>query len=79
MGIRLEYTVPKMPELNALAKRINQTIMERARSMLAHCKLSKIFWAEALMIATYVINRSPSAPLDGDVPQIVWTDKEVLY
>ena len=28
---------------------------------------------------TYVINRSPSTPLDGDVPQRVWTGKDVSY
>ena len=47
--------------------------------MLAHAKLSKTFWVEALMTLTYVINISPSAPLDGDVPQRVWTSKDVLY
>ena len=47
--------------------------------MLAHAKLSKKFWAEALATTTYVINISPSAPLDGDVPQRVWTGKEVSY
>ena len=45
--------------------------------MLSHAKLSKTFWAKALMIITYVINKSPSLPLDGDVPQRVWTSKEV--
>ena len=40
---RLEYNVPKTPELNRLAERMNQTIMERVRSMLAHAKLPKIF------------------------------------
>ena len=54
-GIRLEFTVPKTPELNGLAERMNRTIMER-------------FWAEALSTTTYVINRSPSVPLDGDTP-----------
>ena len=29
------------------------------------------------MTTTYVINRSPSKPLDGDVPQRVWTGKDV--
>ena len=48
-GIRLEFTVPKTPELNGLAERMNQTIMERVRSMLAHAKLPKTFWAEALL------------------------------
>ena len=78
-GIRLEFTVPKMPELNGLAERMNRTIMERVRSMLAHAKLPKMFWAETLSTTTYVINRSPSLPLDGDTPQKVWTGKEVSY
>ena len=47
--------------------------------MLAHAKLSKMFWAEALMTTTYMINKSPSAPLDEDVPQRVWTGKDILY
>ena len=46
---------------------------------MAHAKLSKTFWAEALATTTYVINRSPSTPLDGDVPQRVWTGKDVSY
>ena len=74
-GIRFEYIVPKTPELNCLAERMNRTIMERVRSMLGHAKLSKTFWVEPLSTAIYVINRSPSAPLDGDVPQRLWTGK----
>ena len=78
MGIRLEYTVPKTPELNGLAQRMNQTIMERVWSMLAYAKLSKTL-VEAMMTTTYVINISPSAPLDEDVPQRMWTGKDVTY
>ena len=79
LGIRLEYTVPKTPELNGLVERVNCTIRERVRSILAHEMLSKTFWVEALMTTTYVINRSPSAPFDGDVTQRVWTGKDVSY
>ena len=79
MGIRLKYTIPKTPELNGLAERINRTVMERVRSMLAHAKLSKTFWAEALITTRYVINRSPSTPLDGDMPERLWTGKYVSY
>ena len=78
-GIRLEYTVSKTPELNMLAKRMNRTIMERVRSMLAHAKLTKTFWAEALMTTTYVINISRSSPLDEYIPQRVWTGKVISY
>ena len=69
--------MPKTPELNRLVERMNQTIMKRVRNMLAHAKLPKTFWAEALTTSTYVINRSPSVPLDGTSPQKVWTGKEV--
>ena len=53
--------------------------MERVRSMLAHAKLPKTFWAKALMATNYVINRSPLVPLEGDTPQRVWTIKDVSY
>ena len=62
-----------------MAKRMNQTIMGRVRSMLAHAKLSKTFWAEALMTTTYVIKTSPSTRLDRDTPQRVWTSKDMSY
>ena len=58
---------------------MNRTIMERVRCMLAHVKLLKIYWAEALMTVVYIINRSPSIPLEGDIPQRVWSGKEVSY
>ena len=53
--------------------------MESVLSMLAHAKLPKEFWVEALSTATYVINKSPSVPLDGDTPQKVWTGKPPGY
>ena len=47
--------------------------------MLAPAKLSKTLWTEALMTVVYVINKSPSTPLDGDILQRVWTSKDVSY
>mgnify|MGYP000246955402 FL=1 len=47
--------------------------------MLAHVKLSKTFWVEALMTVLYVINRLSSVPLDGDIPQRMWTGKDISY
>ena len=47
--------------------------------MLAHAKLSNTFCVEALMTMTYVIDRSPATPLDGDTPQRVWTGKDISY
>ena len=31
------------------------------------------------MTVTYVINKSPSSPLDKDIPQRMWTGKDVSY
>ena len=58
----------KTLELNGLVKRMNRTVMERVQSMVTQAKLSKTFWAEVLMAMAYVINRSTSNPLDGDIP-----------
>ncbi|KAI5315215.1 hypothetical protein L3X38_044391 [Prunus dulcis] len=47
--------------------------------MLSHAKLPKSFWGEALMTAVDLINLSPSAPLNGDVPSKFWSGKDVSY
>ena len=41
------------------------------RCMLSDAKLPKSFWAEAMHIAIDLINLSPSALLDDDVPEKV--------
>ena len=43
-GIRLEKTVPKTPQQNGVAKRMNRIICDRIRCMLSHAKLPKSFW-----------------------------------
>lgn len=67
-GIKLEKTVPKTPQQNGLAERMNRTITEKVRSMLSHAKLPKSFWRKAVKTPVHLINLSPSVPLDGDVP-----------
>ena len=42
-------------------------------------KLPKSFWGEAVNTVVYLINGSPSAPLDFDIPQRVWIGKYVPY
>ena len=59
-GIRHELTVPKTPQQNGVAERMNRTLVEIVRSMLSDAKLPKNFWAEALSTAVYLHNRSPT-------------------
>ena len=78
-GIRHEKTVPGTPQHNGVAERMNHTIMEKVICMLRTAKLPKSFWGAAVLTACYLINRSPSASLEFDVPEKVWTGKEISY
>ena len=42
-GIRMEKTIPETPQQNGVAKRMNITLNERARSMRLHAGLPKTF------------------------------------
>ena len=41
-GVRQELTIPKTPQQNGVAQRMNQTLVETVRSMLADGKLPHI-------------------------------------
>ncbi|KAE8686500.1 cytochrome P450 71A9-like [Hibiscus syriacus] len=76
-GIKMETTVPITPQQNGVAERMNRTLNERARSMRIHAGLPKFLWAEAINTAAYLINRGPSVPLDGGIPEEAWSKKEI--
>ncbi len=62
-GIRRETTVPPTPQQNGRAERINRTLAEKMACMIIDAGISPSYWAEALLQATYVINRTPSKPM----------------
>ena len=63
-GIRMEKTILGTPQQNGVAKRMNRTINERARSMRLHSGLPKMFWVDAINSADYLINHGPSVLLE---------------
>jgi transposase InsO family protein len=71
-GIRHEFTIPKTPEQNGVAERLNRTLVESARSMLLDAKLSHKFWAEAVSTAVYLRNRCPTKAVNGMTPHEAW-------
>ena len=73
-GVRHELTIPKTPEQNGVAERMNRTLVEAVRSMLIGAKLPKKFWAECLSTAVYLRNRSPSKTVVGMTPFEAWND-----
>jgi hypothetical protein len=51
---------------------MNTTLMEKARCMLNGAGIGQEFWAEAVGISCYLVNRSPSLALGDKTPQEVW-------
>ena len=54
---------------------MNRTLLEKVRCMLSNASLGKQFWAEAVMYASHLINRLPSAALNVKTPLEVWSGK----
>nr|KYP59911.1 Retrovirus-related Pol polyprotein from transposon TNT 1-94 [Cajanus cajan] len=50
-GIVRQYTVRNTPQQNGVAKRMNRTLLEKARCLLSNDSLTKSFWAEAVNTA----------------------------
>ncbi|GJY65091.1 putative ribonuclease H-like domain-containing protein, partial [Tanacetum coccineum] len=55
--IKREYSNARTPQQNEVAERMNRTLIEDARTMLADSFLSNTFLAEAVSTACYVLNR----------------------
>nr|GEW60047.1 hypothetical protein [Tanacetum cinerariifolium] len=47
-GIKREFSIPRTPQQNGIAKRKNRTLIEAARTMLADSLLPISFWVEAV-------------------------------
>jgi len=76
-GIKQIRTVPNRPQQNGVAERMNQTLNERARAMRLHAGLPKMFWADAVNTAAYLINRTPMKPLNLELPEEKWKGKKI--
>jgi transposase InsO family protein len=59
-GVLHQTTAAYTPEQNGAAERLNRTLMERVRAMLLAAGLKKELWAEAVVTANYIRNRSPT-------------------
>ena len=55
--------IPMTPQENGVAKKMNGSIMEHARSMRLHAWLPLNMWVDAIITTIYLINRGPSTLL----------------
>lgn len=78
-GIKLKRTTPETPQQNGVVEYMNRTLNKHARIMRIHASLSKMFQAEAISIAAYLINYRSQVPLKEKSHDEVQIDKEVNF
>ncbi|KAL0373913.1 UNVERIFIED_CONTAM: hypothetical protein Sradi_3307000 [Sesamum radiatum] len=59
-GIFSQWTPPGMPQVNGVAKRRNQTLLDMVRSMMSSTELPPSFWGYTLETAAKLLNIAPS-------------------
>jgi transposase InsO family protein len=70
-GIIHESSCVKTPQQNGVAGRKNGHLLDQTRAMLFQNKVPKKYWGEAVLTATYLINRLPSSVLASQTPMEV--------
>ena len=71
-GISCEPSAPYTQHQNGVSERKIRFIMEKARTMLLEAQLPARFWAEAVNMAVYLLNRSQTKALNGVTPFEAW-------
>jgi len=74
-GIDRQLTIPGTPQQNGVAERRNRTLLEMVRSMMAQANLPIQFWGDALLTATYILNRVPTKSV-STTPYELWTKRK---
>ena len=72
-GVSQEFTPPKIPQANGVAKRMNRTLQEMARSMVQDIGLGGGSSGEVFLTASYLRNRGPVRNLPS-TPQEMWSE-----
>ncbi|KAJ9543669.1 hypothetical protein OSB04_023376 [Centaurea solstitialis] len=58
VGITHNFSVVRTPQQNGVVERKNRTLVEAARSMMAHSGVPPSLWAEAVSTACFTLNRT---------------------
>jgi hypothetical protein len=63
-----QTTCVHMSQQNGVSKRKNRHLLEMTRVLLFQINVLKFFWSDAVLTATYLINRLPIANLNYKSP-----------
>ncbi|GJY70807.1 putative ribonuclease H-like domain-containing protein [Tanacetum coccineum] len=78
-GIKQEYSNARTPQQNGVAERMNRTLIEAARTMLADLLLPTTFWAEAVSTACYIFNRVRVTKPQNKTPyELLFSHKPII-
>jgi hypothetical protein len=75
-GIQRKYSCSYSPQQNGVAERKNMHIAKIARAMLNEKNLPNYFWAKAIAIAVYIMNRTPKTTIHGMTPEDKFAGKK---
>ena len=70
-GIIYESSYVVIPQQKEIVERKNRHFMEVARALMFQIRVPKMFWADTVHIATFLINRMLSSVLNGCAPYTV--------
>ena len=74
-GVKQEFTPPRTPQSNGVAERMNRTLQDKARSMMAQSGLRGGAWGEVFLCASHLRNRGPVSN-QLLTPQELWSGKK---
>ncbi|KAD4384796.1 hypothetical protein E3N88_24964 [Mikania micrantha] len=77
-GIIHECTAPYSPQQNGIAERKNRTLKEMINAMLISSGMSQDMWGEAILSATYLLNKIPFKKKDV-TPYELWMGRKPSY
>ncbi|GKB80231.1 retrovirus-related pol polyprotein from transposon TNT 1-94 [Tanacetum coccineum] len=77
-GIRHEFTAPYSPKQNGIAERKNRTLKEMVTAMLISSGMSQDMCGEAIMTATYLLNKIPRKDKE-ETPYELWMGRKPSY
>ena len=78
-GIVRHHIVRHTPQQNGVTKQMKKTLLDKAQCMLLNIGLSKEFWVETINLASYLMNRSLSVPINCKAVEEVWSGPHSIF